>query len=118
MQKCAKCQAENKQWKSGFTGSGSQRYQCQVCGHRYTPKAKEHGYPQSVRGAAIKLYVDGMNFRRIARQLGVNHQSVINWINAYIDSLPEQIPQPQRVTTIEMDELFSFVGNKKTKSTS
>jgi transposase-like protein len=82
-------------------------------GRRYTLEPKVHGYADSVRQQAVKLYIDGMNFRRIARQLGVKHQSVINWVNAHIASLPMQAPQPGKVTTIEMDELFTYAGKKK-----
>ncbi len=40
------------------------------------------------------MYVDGMNFRRIARTLGVAHRSVINWVNAHADHLPDHPPVP------------------------
>ena len=66
----------------------------------------------------MRLYVDGMNFRRIARQLGVNHQTVINWINAHVAHLPQQPTLPDEVTVVEQDELFTFIGDKKTKPTS
>jgi len=29
-----------------------------------------------------------MSLRAVGQALGVNHQSVINWVNAYIASLP------------------------------
>jgi transposase len=66
---------------------------------------------------AIRMYVDGLNLRRIARHLGVNHQSVANWVNAYSAQLPSA-PQPAGVDIIEMDEVYTFVGEKKTKSSS
>jgi transposase-like protein len=118
MKQCPGCQATERQVKSGKHASGSQRWKCQACGRRYTPEPSQHGYDQAVREQAIKLYVDGQNYRRIARQIGVSYQSVINWCNAYSARLPQQAPQPAHVTTIEMDELFTFVGSKKTKSTS
>jgi IS1 family transposase len=99
--------------KAGRTKAGSRRYKCQHCQRRYTPEPKEAGYGEALRQQAVRLYVDGMNFRRIARHLGVNHQSVINWINAYVAHLPEQAPQPETVTVIEQDELFTFIGAKK-----
>jgi transposase-like protein len=64
------------------------------------------------------LYVDGINFRRIARLLDVSHVSVMNWVKAAADRLPAQPPLPDEVTIIEQDELFTFVEQKKTKSTS
>lgn len=62
------------------------------------------------------MYVDGMNFRRIGRQLGVDHKSVINWVKAYGAQLPAA-PLPDDVNNAELDELFTFVGDKKTSST-
>lgn len=44
---------------------------------------REHGYPNVLRQQAVQTYIDRMDFRRIACPLGVHHQSVINWVNAY-----------------------------------
>ena len=116
MKTCPYCQTGNKQRRIGQTRAGSQRYQCQACGRRYTPEAKAQGYDEQMRQQAVKLYSEGMNFRRIARHLGVSHQSVINWVNAYAGQLPRQAPQPQDVGVVELDELYTFVGKKKTGS--
>jgi len=70
-----------------------------------------------MRRQAVKMYVDGINLRRIARHLGIHHRTVSLWIKASAASLPEA-PVPQEVKTAEMDELFTFIGNKKTGSTS
>ena len=118
MSKCPHCGRETKQSRDGRTKAGSLRYRCGYCRRKYTPFPKQQGYPSEIREQAVKLYVDGMNFRRIARQLKVNHQSVINWVNAYIATLPEQTPQPDSVTTVELDEVFTFIGAKKTERTS
>ena len=114
MRKCPYCASEIRQRKIGQTKAGSQRYRCELCGRGYTPEPKEQGYPAEVREQAVRLYIDGNNFRRIARQLKVNHQSVINWVNAYVAGLPQQAPQPEQVTTVELDEVFTFVQKKKT----
>lgn len=63
------------------------------------------------------MYMDGMGFRQIARQLQVDHVSVMNWVKAHADQLPET-PMPENVDTVEMDELYTFIGDKKTESTS
>lgn len=113
---CPKCAEKTRQSRSGFNRSGSQRYQCRHCGKKYTPCPKEQGYSQELRAKAIRMYVDGLNFRRIGRLLNVNHQSVINWVNAYASRLPEA-PTPDDVEIVEMDELYTFIGEKKTGST-
>ena len=112
MKKCPHCHTSIRQVKNGLNRSGSQRVKCQVCHKRYTPRPKEQGYSHQVRHQAVQLYVDGMNFRRIARHLGVDHKSVMNWVKAHSDQLP-QAPVPEDVNYAELDELFTFVGSKK-----
>jgi hypothetical protein len=51
--------------------------------------------------------------------VGVSHGTVANWIKAYVDSLPTELPRPNMpVEVAEQDELFTFIGAKKTKLTS
>lgn len=116
MNTCPYCQANDKQVKNGLNPSGTQRYLCRHCQRAYTPEAKEQGYPDKLRQQAVQLYVDGMNLRRIGRILGVNKQSVANWVKAHADQLPSP-PMPSTPDTVELDELFTFVGKKKTLST-
>jgi transposase-like protein len=115
--KCPRCGREEKQHKIGKTKAGSQRYRCYVCHGSYTPARKAAGYDPGLRQKAIQLYVDGMNLRRIGRQLGINPQTIANWVKRYAEKLPAA-PVPARVQKAEMDELFTFIGNKKTGSTS
>ena len=110
------CHQTRYQVKDGLTRAGSQRVRCRTCGTRYTPAAKAHGYGADVRSQAVKLYVDGMTFRRIARQLDVHHQSVINWVNAAAAQVPDTLPVPEQVETGELDALYTFVGLKQPAS--
>ena len=118
MIQCPHCASSEQQTKSGHTRTGSQRYQCKECQRIYTPEPKPLGYPEETKREAVRLYLEGTNFRRIGRVLGVNHQSVVNWVNSYHASLPaaeQSVAAPQ---TLEMDELFTFIGSKKLKPTS
>ncbi len=115
--RCPKCKDENHQNRDGYTGSGSQRYRCRKCGARYTLQRKQQGYDQEIRQTAIRMYLDGLGFRQIGRQLGVSHASVMNWVEVHTDQLPET-PMPENVDTVEMDELYTFIGDKKTVSKS
>ena len=63
------------------------------------------------------LHLEGTSLREIGRILEVNHQSVANWAKTHAEQLPEA-PVPEKVENAEMDELFTFIGDKKTKSTS
>ena len=70
---CPTCGATTKQHRAGKNKAGTLRRECRHCGRTYTPQPKPHGYDASLRRAALKMYVDGLNFRRIARHLSVNH---------------------------------------------
>ncbi len=117
--KCPRCNAREKQVKNGKTQAGSQVYRCKKCGRKYTPHPKKHGYSKEVRQMALRLVLDGNSQRQAARLVGVSHGTVANWFKEYADSLPEQLPVPEGpIETAEQDELFTFVGRKKTQSTS
>jgi transposase-like protein len=118
MHSCPRCTATHFQVKDGLTSAGSQRFRCRACNKRYTPQPKQRGYSDEVKAAAYRLYVDGANFRRIARHLDVHHQTVIDWITAHAERIPDAPPAPSTTETVELDELFTFVGAKKTLSTS
>jgi transposase-like protein len=116
MHQCPHCQSTERQVKSGFNRTGSQRLQCQSCRRQYTPAPNPLGYDDKTREAALKLYLEGNGFRRIGRLLGVNHQSVANWVNAAHARLKARrapASEPETAGTLEMDELFTFVGAKK-----
>ena len=115
--KCPKCKSSQRQVKNGLNKSGSQKYLCRECGTVYTPEPNEPGYPAETRLLAIRMYVEGSSYGSIGRVLKVNPQSVANWVNAYTVKLPNA-PLPEKVKNAELDELFTFVGKKKTKSTS
>jgi transposase len=65
----------------------------------------------------MRMYGEGSSQRSIGRILQVSPQTVANWIIAYTSKLPpaQSAPKPH---TAELDELCTFVGKKKTKSTS
>ena len=84
MRHCPYCQSTTGQLKTGRNLSGSQRYQCKSCRRKYTPEPNPNGYPGDLRKQAILMCFDGQTFRAIARKLGVNHQTVANWINDYV----------------------------------
>jgi transposase-like protein len=114
---CPKCNRTDRQHRAGKTSGGSQRYRCVACQIKYTPEPKAWAYDEQVRQRAVALYVDGLNLRRIARQLGVHHRTVSLWVQAQADRLPPT-PVPDQVQDAELDELFTFVGAKKSRSTS
>ena len=114
MNKRPLCASIKPPTKAGHTRTGSQRYKCRECQRIYTPDPKPLGYPEAIKREAVRLYLEGTNFRRIGRVLSVNHQTVVNWVNSYHGTLPASGPLPAP-EVVELDELFTFVGSKKRK---
>jgi insertion element IS1 protein InsB len=119
MKQCPYCQRIDNQVKNGKTSAGSQIYKCKVCNRKYTPEPKTNGYTKDRRQQAIRLVLDGNSQRQAARHAGVSHGTVANWFKQYADELPDELPGTGiAVDVAEQDELFTFIGHKKTKSTS
>lgn len=118
--KCKHCGSEDSV-KDGKNPSGSEKYFCKTCQRNFTPQPNRNGYSADTQQAAVQMYVDGVNYRRIGRILGVAHGSVVNWVREAAEQLqPHDTPKPvlDEADVVELDELFTFVGDKKTKSTS
>ncbi len=80
-------------------------------------RKKAQGHEKKLRLIAIRMYADGLNFRQTVCHLGVSYASVINWVKAHVASLPEA-PVSEEAYSVEMDELYTFIKDKKTGSTS
>lgn len=115
---CPYCGSNSRVQKAGLNGTGSQRMRCAQCRRYFTPHKKPMGHSPQLRAQAVQLCLEGMSFRAVGRTLGVNFQSVINWFNAAHDQLPHQVEDTTPTETVEIDELFTFVGKKSAKHTS
>ena len=102
---CPRCNQTSRQARDGRTPAGSQRYRCAHCGCRHTPVPQEQGYTEDVRFQALQLYLEGCSMREVARRLGVNHQSVANWMAAYARYLPPDLP-PYIAEMARLEGLF------------
>ncbi len=112
METCPSCAATTRQTKAGFNRCGTQRLHCRHCRRYSTLQPQKKGYPKETRQAALQIYVDGTNFRRTARLVGVAPQTVVNWVNwvnwvnaacnAACNALPPR-PAPSQADVVEMD---------------
>ena len=115
---CPYCGQTGPVVKSGFNNKGgNQRHECQRCRKYFTVEHWPKGYDPKLREQAMRMYLEGISLRGIGRVLGVHHQSVANWVKAAADALPEQVADNTPTQTVEIDELFTFVGKKRSVST-
>jgi uncharacterized protein YjcR len=63
---------------------------------------------------ALHLYLEGLGFRSIGRFLGVSNVSVLKWIRSFGKEVQELNSDSQEIEMVEVDEMHSYVGSKKT----
>ncbi len=110
MLNCPRCSSADRV-KTGVL-NGRQRYKCKACRYLYTVAHKSDISTVAQRRLAVTLYLEGLGFRSIGRILGFSHVAIYQWIKA----LGEEVAQIKRAAAhiVEMDELHSYVGHKKT----
>lgn len=89
------------------------RYKYKECGNNFTVKKKSTSVNESVKRFGLMMYLEGLGFSSIDRLLGVSHVAVLKWIRKYGKQL-KLIMNTKPVKVIEMDELHSYIGAKKT----
>ena len=60
----------------------------------------------------MQLYLEGLGFRSIGRILGVSHVSVQKWIKKFGQEL-EELKSENEISVVELDEMHTYIGNKK-----
>jgi insertion element IS1 protein InsB len=110
---CINCQS-NKVCKNGHR-RGKQNYLCRGCGKQFVEFYSPKGYPDSIKEQCLTMYVNGQGFRAIERITGVNHNTVINWVKQVGFSLPDAPDYEEIPEVAQLDELQTFVAQKKNK---
>jgi len=106
---CPKCGSADCT-KDGIV-KARQRYRCKSCGFRHT--VQHLGISPETKRQALQLYLEGLGFRSIGRFLKCSHVSVYNWIKAHGESIAA-IRSAAGVDVVELDEMHTYVGSKKT----
>ena len=108
---CPKC-GSSERVKAGLVGK-VQRWQCKKCPCKYT-RSEPKGLGSMIWALGRELYASGVSLRRIGKLLGVSTPAVLKQIRKINTSQSRLKPQP--VTVIELDELCTFLTQKKAKS--
>ena len=59
---------------------GKQNYICVNCARQFIESYSKRGYSDEIRKQCLTMYVNGVGFRAIERQTGVNHNTIIQWV--------------------------------------
>ena len=110
---CPKC-STNEKVKAGFVKE-VQRYRCKGCHYFFTVSLKSTAYPKEVKRMALQMYLEGLGFNAIGRILHVSHVSVLKWIRRHGQQV-EELRSGEKIAVVEIDEMHSYIGQKKTIS--
>ena len=109
---CPKCQSIEVV-KNGKV-QGKQRYKCKSCSLQFT-RLTPRGRPAQEKAMAVTLYTLGLSIRAIARLIGVSPTAVLKWIKTFAKTHYEK-PAPGDAIIVELDEMWHYLGSKKTSS--
>ena len=114
---CPKCESEEI-IKYGKTHYGKPRFRCQDCGRQFVENPTRQPIDAATRDLIDKLLLERLSLAAIVRITGVSAR----WVQSYVNQKYEEVPQEVEVTqkklgklTIQLDEMWSFVGNKQHK---
>ena len=111
--KCPRCNSP-KSFKNGYR-RGKQCFRCRECGRQFVHAPKNQPYSSQVKQLCIKMYLNGVGLRGIERVTEIHHTTVMNWIEEAGIKLPDAPEEDEIPEITEIDELQTFIGNKKNK---
>jgi transposase-like protein len=109
---CPECNSTHIR-KNGIK-KGKQNHICVDCRRQFVvPNQTPRGYSEEVKRECLKMYVNGMGFRGIERVKRVHHTTLITWVRQVGEQLPDAYHAEQVPQVGELDELETFIGQKK-----
>ena len=113
---CPEC-GSARMVKNGRTAQGKQKYHCRTCGGYGTLQPRVRYSPER-KAEILRAYHERSSLRGLERTFGVARQTVAKWLREAAAALPDNPPVAEAAVSdvLELDELWSFVGAKKTNA--
>jgi len=114
--RCPKRGRTENQINGGYNRSGTQRYVCKNCNHKYTLNGKTRAYPEDVQRQAMKIYYSGVSGRATGKVLGLGKNTVLGWIKKTTEELLKSgklLPE-----TFEMDVVTARISREQIQAVS
>jgi transposase-like protein len=101
--------------KNGHRANGKQKYHCHRCGS-YGTLGVEAKYSAERKAEILRAYHERSSMRGISRTFGVSRPTLAKWLREAAAALPDTLPvvAAEEADVLELDEVWSFVGSKKT----
>jgi transposase len=100
--------------KNGFQ-KGHQNYFCKSCKRNFVPQRDDKGKRVQILLAIILYGSGGVSYNYLSKLFGVCTATVCNWVNKYADDLADPVVN-SNISEIEIDEMWHFINEKKTKN--
>ncbi|MEO1441569.1 MAG: IS1 family transposase [Chloroflexota bacterium] len=113
---CRTCGSANT-IRNGTNKCGNPQYHCKDCGVYRVMKPRER-HSSMTKQCVLRAALERVSLRGIERIFGVCRQTVADWIREQVWQLPvlaDTLIDYEVGDVLEMDELWSFVGNKEQK---
>ena len=114
---CPTC-GSNDVMKNGMTRRGKQNHKCRDCGRQFVQNPQAQSKSPDTLSKIKLLLLERISLAGIARVMGVSEswrQNYVNQLYAAVEAKVTIIPKAVGKCTVQMDELWSFVGNKGNK---
>jgi len=108
--------------KTGKTERGVQRYQCKTCKKTYTETKGTMFYrcrhTEKEIVECMAMVGDRNSLAAIHRIKGIKEETVCKWLEraaSHVEQFEEQIVRTQKLSRVQMDALWTYVGHKGEK---
>jgi transposase len=108
---CPRCQSD-QYVKNGML-RGRQRYLCKPCKYQFTVERRSCDATPETKEMAIKMYLEGLGIRAIGRVINFSNVTVLSWIKKFAAAQQVNINEENSIPVMELDEMHSYVGSKK-----
>jgi len=108
--------------KTGKTEKGVQRYQCKTCKRTFTETKGTMFYrlrhsEEEIR-ECMEMLGDRNSLAAIHRVKGVKEETVCHWLEraaTHVEQVEEHLLGPYKLSRVQMDALWTYVGHKGEK---
>ena len=107
--------------KNGLTRRARQNHKCRDCGRQFVEDPQwwtDRPIDRSTIDLVDLMLLERIPLAEIARVLSLSESSLQQYVNQLYEQVPQQvdvIPKERGKLTVQVDELWSFVDNKKNK---
>lgn len=111
---CPSCQATTIK-KNGHIHTGKQNFRCTHCGRQFVGERQKKDISARDKEIIKKLFLERISLRGICRAINVSLTWLLQFFRTVTDETPADLGvkcPPKGSLTIELDELWSFVGSK------